>query len=86
MSGISLTASFFYCHSKGQSYCVMLNLLVFALFYVMLESIVAKRKRSAARGLRDEEDPLAGVSNLFQHLYYETLKRVQGDRIEDRGK
>ena len=46
----------------------------------MLESIVSKRKRSAARGIRDEEDPLAGVPNLlvfalirvmlnlFQHL------------------
>ena len=33
-----------------------------------LESIVAKRKRSAVRSLRDEEDPLAGVP-----------KQVQGD-------
>ena len=57
MSEISLTASLFYCHPGGQFYCVMLNLLVFVLFYVML--------------------------NLFQHLHHETLKRVQGDRIED---
>ena len=61
--------------SKSANFAIRrfgLSLLPFSdlpFFIVTLESIVAKRKRSAARGLRDEEDPLAGVPSLFQGLY-----------------
>ena len=60
--------------SKSANFAIRrfgLSLLPFSdlpFFIVTLESIVAKRKRSAARGLRDEEDPLAGVPSLFQGL------------------
>ena len=45
----------------------------------MLGLIVAKRKCNAARGLRDEEDPLVGVLSLFQHLRNETLESIVGE-------
>ena len=62
MSGISLTASFFYCHPEDQS----LRELVHSGSTDRCE--IAKRKRSTARGLRDEEAPLAEVPSSFQHL------------------
>ena len=48
-------------------------------FTVTLESIVAKRKQRAARGLRDEEDPPAGAPSLFQGLITEMHKLIVGE-------
>ena len=52
-------------------------------FTVTLESIVAKRKQRATRGLRDKEDPPAGAPSLFQGLTFSvTLNLFQGLIIE----